>query len=86
MRTTQNYYKEQTFSIRMENEFIIRTKVEGVDRLRMFCSPSLFTFIHEAILRDLEITSGLIFGGQNLNTIGYADVTVLIAVKIFSYI
>lgn len=81
MRTTEKCYKEQTFCIWMENEFLIRTKVERVDRWRMFFSSFLFNVTREAILSDLEITPVFIIGRHNPNKIGYADDTVLIAVR-----
>lgn len=42
-------------------------------------SPDLFNRYSEAIVRELEVVPGFVIGGHNLNSIRYADVTVLIA-------
>lgn len=79
IRIIQNLYWQQTACIRIENESSRYAKIERGIRQGWVFSPHLFNQYSETVLRELDVLTGFITDGHNLNNIRYEDDTVLIA-------
>ena len=79
LRIIKNLYWKQTAAVRMDNEVSNFQQINRGVRQGCILSPDLFSLYSEMIMRHLEGTPGIQFGGHSSNNLRYADDTVLIA-------
>ena len=74
IKFTSNLYRTQKAFVRLENGLSDEVMIK-----RGVLSPALFNLYTEMIFRAIEDMDGVKIGGLNINNLGYADDTVLIA-------
>lgn len=79
LRIIRNLYWDQTAAVRIEGEHGEYNNIKiGVPQVCIL-SPDLFNIYSETILRNIEESPGLKVNGENINSIKYANDTVLMA-------
>ena len=79
LRIIKNIYWEQKAAVRVEEETSNFQNIKRGVRQGCVLSPDLFSLYSEMIMRQIEEIEGLKIGGHNINSIRYADDTVLTA-------
>ena len=78
LQLLRNLYWEQTAAIQIE-EMSTWTSIKRGVRQGCVLSPDLFNLYSEVILREIKDIPGVKIGGVNINSLRYADDTVLLA-------
>ena len=79
LRLIETLYRKQRMPVRIEDKLTEWTKIKRGVRQGCCVSSDFFNLYAEVIIREIKEEDGIKIAGKNINSIRYADDTVLIA-------